>query len=536
MSEQVVDLGSTWAVLRRRRWVLLVAAVVGGLAGLGLLYLYPTAHSSTSVVLLPGAAQPGSGRTGGYEADTQVEIAKSAEILSRASQQFRPELTEEEVADRVSVEAPASAVLRITATGPTAVQAEDLAFAVSKSLVDYLQETQRALSDTQQATLQERLDTLSASLTQVNREIQRVTDRLATQGRTSAAGRADASALSDLTAVRASTVLDIDAVKKRLAGEDITAGQVASGAEVIQPASPGTQAGFVTDVLTHVLGGAAVAVLLTTIYLLITNKRDPKLRSRDEIADSVGIPVVTSMQVRAPRSPHAWRDLLREYRPDSPDAWALRQLLHALVPDAGKEWPSGEGFVLVVLSLSGDNAALAIGPQIATFAGSNGIETLLYAAQHHESATPLWAACSQARTREDLPDALRVVTIPDSLARADLSVRLVVLDRGTPEPDPDLVAGGTALLAVSSASVTRRNIADAVVAADRVGLTVQGIVVANPDPLDRTTGRLSPVERPDTTAPPPTAITTRPGPEVSPGASTPAGGPRSRAGKGRKAR
>lgn len=536
MSEQVVDLGSTWAVLRRRGWVLLLAAVVGGLAGLGVLFLSPTAYSSTSVVLLPAAAQPGSGRTGGYEADTQVEIAKSAEITSRASQEVRPELTQAEVADRVSVEAPASAVLRITATGPTAVQAEDLASAVAQSLVDYLEETQRALSETQQATLQERLDTLSASLAAVNQEIQRATDRLETQGRTSAAGRADAAAVSDLTAVRASTVLDIDAVKKRLAGEDLTAGQVASGASVIQPASPGTQAGFVTDALTHVLGGAAVAVLLTTVYLLITNKRDPKLRSRDEIADAVGIPVVTSLRVKPPRSPHAWRDLLREYRPDSPDAWALRQLLHALVPDAGKEWPSGEGFVLVVLSMSGDTAALAIGPQLATFAASNGVETLLYAAQHHESATPLWAACSQATTREGLPEGLRVVTLPDSLARVDLSVRLVVLDRDTPEPDPDLVAGGNALLAVSSASATRRNIADAVVAADRVGLTVQGIVVANPDPLDRTTGRLSPVERPDSPAPPPTAITTRSSAVVAQGTSAPAGNPRRRASKGRKAR
>ena len=544
MTEQVVDLRSSWAVLRRRSGVLLLAAVIGGLAGLGVLFLAPPAHSSTSVVLLPAAAQPGSGRTGGYEADTQVLIATSAEILSRAAQLVSPELPQDEVVDRVSVEAPASAVLRITAEGPTAVQAEDLASAVAQSLVDYLKETNRALTETQQAALKERLDTLSASLGGVNAEIKKATARLAAGGRTSREGRADAAALSDLTAVRASTVLDIDAVKKQLAGGDLTGGQVASGASVIQPASPGAQAGFVTDVLTNVLGGAAVAALLTALYLLVTNKRDPKLRSRDEIADSVGIPVVTSMKARPPRSAHAWRELIRDYTPDSPDAWALRQLLHGLVPDAGKEWPSGEGFVLVVLSLSGDSAALAIGPQIATFAASNGIATQLFAAQQHESATPLWVACSQTPERRDLPDALSVVTIPDSLARVDLTVRLVVIDRDTPEPDPDLVAGGTALLAVTSASVTRRNVADAVVAADRVGLTVQGIVVANPDPLDRTTGRLSPVERHGSTPPRPTAISARSAPAsatatataTATGGSVPAGGQRSRPSKGRKPR
>lgn len=536
MNEQVVDLGSTWAVLRRRSGVLLLAGLLGGLAGAGLLFLFPPAYSSTSVVLLPAAAQPGSGRTGGYDAETQVIISTSAEILSRAAQEVEPELTQTEVTDRVSVEAPASAVLRIMAAGPTAVEAEDLASAVAQSLVDYLKETNRALSETQQATLQERLDTLSASLAAVNAEIKKATDRLDAGGRTTTAGRADAAALSELTAVRASTVLDIDAVKKQLAGQDVTGGQVAAGASVIQPASPGKQATLVTDALSFVLGGAAVAVLLTAIYFLVTNQRDPKLRSRDEIADAVGIPVITSMRVRPPRSTHAWRELLRGYTPDSPDAWALRQLLHGLVPDAGKEWPSGEGFVLVVLSVSGDTAGLAIGPQIASFAASNGIATQLFAAQQHESATPLWAACSQTSGREDLPAALSVTTVPDSLARVDLTVRLVVLDRDTPEPEPGVVEGGTAVLAVSSASATRRNLADAIVAADRVGLTVQGIVVANPDPLDRTTGRLSPVERPGSTPPRPTAITPRSGVGGTAGSGAPAGGQRRRSSKGRRPR
>jgi uncharacterized protein involved in exopolysaccharide biosynthesis len=37
MTEQVVDLGSTWAVLRRRRGVILLAALLGALAGAGCL-------------------------------------------------------------------------------------------------------------------------------------------------------------------------------------------------------------------------------------------------------------------------------------------------------------------------------------------------------------------------------------------------------------------------------------------------------------------------------------------------------------------
>lgn len=540
MSEQAVDLSSTWAVMRRRSKVLFAAALVGALAGVGLLFLLPPPYSSTSVVLLPAATQAGSGKTGEYDADTQVLIATSAEVLARAAQQVQPELTQEEVTDRVTVEAPASAIVRITAEGPSDTQAEDLASAVAESLVAYLEESTRALSATQQAALQERLATLTASLDAVTAEIKKAEDRIAKEGATSAAGLADAAALSDLTAVRASTVLDMDALKKQLAGDDVNGGQVAAGANVIQPASPGKQAGYLTDALTKVIGGAALGLLLASLWVVATNRRDPKLRSRDEIADAVGIPVVASLRARPPRTAVAWSELLRAYEPDSADGWALRQLLHALVPDAGKGWPSGDPFVLVVLTLSGDSGALAVGPQIAAFAASNGIATHLFAAQQHEAATTLWAACTQASKREDLPAALTVSTVPDSLARVELAVHLVVLDRDTPEPDATAVEGGTAILAVSAAAVTRRNVADAVVAADRIGLAVQGLVVANPDPLDRTTGRLAPIERPGAATQRPTAITPRTAAQnttpTTPAAGAPAGGQRRRTARGRKQR
>ena len=102
----------------------------------------------------------------------------------------------------------------------------------------------------------------------------------------------------------------------------------------------------------------------------MTNQRDPKLRSRDEIAAAVGIPVVASLRARPPRSASGWAELLRSYDPDSVDGWALRQLIHGLTPADGKDRPAGDPFVLVVLSVSGDAGGLAVGPQIATFLAS----------------------------------------------------------------------------------------------------------------------------------------------------------------------
>jgi len=51
------------------------------------------------------------------------------------------------------------------------------------------------------------------------------------------------------------------------------------------------------------------------------------------------------------------------------------------------------------------------------------------------------------------------------------------------------------LLAVSSGAASAEDLAALALAADEAGMPLDGIVVANPDPLDRTTGRLLPTER-----------------------------------------
>jgi len=513
MSEQAVDLRSTWAVLRGHRRVLAIAGLIGAAMGVALLLLAPPAFTSTSAVLLPSAAQSGSGRAGAYEDDTQVLIASSTEVLSRAARSSKPELSPDEVGDRLTVEVPAPSILRITTAGATAGQAEDLAYAVAESLLSYLRETNTKLDQGRRVQLQNRFDTLSGSLATVNDEIGKATKRIAARSASPAAGAADAAALSELTAVRASTVLEIDALKRQLAGENGVGGPVGGGASVIQPASEGRRQGYINDALLHVLGGAAVFAMLALLIIIARNQRDPKLRSRDEIAAAVGIPVVVSLRARPRHTASGWADLLSSYRPGSVDGWALRQLIHGLAPADGKDRPAGDPFVLVVLSMSSDWGGLAIGPQIATYLASHGISTQLVAAQQHPSATTLWAAC--ARTPEGGPDALSVTTaLENATTRVDVSVRLVVLDREAPEAPTMPTEGVTTILAVSSASVTRKNLADAVVAADRVGLVVQGIVVANPDPLDRTSGRLTPLEMPDPTVPRAIPITSRSAPKA----------------------
>jgi hypothetical protein len=70
-----------------------------------------------------------------------------------------------------------------------------------------------------------------------------------------------------------------------------------------------------------------------------------------------------------------------------------------------------------------------------------------------------------------------------------LTVTLVVLDRRHPEVG-DVPTEGRTLIALSAGSATAEDLARAAVVLDDAGLRIDGMVVANPDDLDNTSGRV----------------------------------------------
>ena len=272
-----------------------------------------------------------------------------------------------------------------------------------------------------------------------------------------------------------------------------------------------------TSPLVHQLSaglvGAIVGTLIGIIVALAARRNDRTLRERDQIANSIGVPVLASLPVDHPSDPGGWVKLLDGYQPDAVDAWHLRKALQylgvsGLSPADGNS--NGRGSVigiggaasLTVLSLSSDKGALALGPQLAVFAASLGIPTTLVIGAQADvnTAAALRTACAvPPPASSQRPGKLRVTVAEegelDGRPSGRLTIVVTVVDSHTPKM-PDTVRTATAVLAVSAGGATAEQLARAAVCAAVDGRDVVGILVADPEKTDRSTGRIPRLAQP----------------------------------------
>lgn len=252
--------------------------------------------------------------------------------------------------------------------------------------------------------------------------------------------------------------------------------------------------------------GLLAGGLIGAIIALAMGRGDRRLRERDQIADSIGVPVLASVSAEHPRDAAGWAKLFGHYQPGAVDAWRLRKALHQLGLAGGNpadpgDSRAGTGYSLAVLSLSSDPRALALGPQFAVFAASLGIPTALVAGpQQDENATAtLYAACAAVLAQPGQPGNLRV-TVSDhdkvsESTEAVLTVVVAVVDSQDPRVANTMHAN-TTVLGVSAGAATAEQLARVATSAAAGGRDIAGILVADPDPADQTTGRMPQVARP----------------------------------------
>jgi capsular polysaccharide biosynthesis protein len=242
--------------------------------------------------------------------------------------------------------------------------------------------------------------------------------------------------------------------------------------------------------------GVLLGALIGATAVLLSNHKDRRLRTRDEMADSIGVPVLASIRAAHPSGAKGWSRLLSGYQPSAVDAWRLRKILKHLDLAYSNVNGSGAGShsSLEVLSFDFDTGALALGPQLAVFAASLGIPTALVVStrQRHVKATAaLQIACGAPSASSGRSNLLELIAgdldgggwPPD----ATLTVVVVVVD-GHESRVPDMARTTTTVLGVSAGVATAEQVARIAASAAAVDRDITGILVANPHPDDSTTG------------------------------------------------
>ena len=491
MSTQELDVKKAWRAIRRGHRTVAAVAALGLLAGIGLALLRPPLHNATSLVVLPPPPVNASQNTQGLQnIDTQVFIANSESVLKSAGQNLNPPLATDVVRDRVAVTAVTEDVIQFKARGTSARQAIMLANAVAEVYLVFVTTDQKLPGDLGKKT----------------------------------------------------------------------------GARMLEEASNSTGGNMLVHLGIYGVLGTLIGLLAGAVIVLAIARGDRRLRLRDEISDAVGIPVLASVSSYRAKDISDWANLLENYHPSSVDAWSLRKTLHRLGLDA----KGGPPVSLGVISFAGDDKALPLGPQLAAFATSIGIQTALLvdtppevapaeitsgaaleaagtpdaadpadpadpaetatAADTTDSADSADAAdaadttdaaddadatanaATEDESGRDAEDVKTSVAVPalaapaplppphrllgqgakfgDGPAKVALDIELIVVDRDKPQLTGALHTT-TTIVALSAGTVTAEELARLAVAAAADDRTIDGLVVTDPDPTDRTIGRVS---------------------------------------------
>lgn len=427
MTQQQPNLRRSLRIVRRYKGIVGGFALLGIIVGVGYVVLNPPMQTSSALVILP-APKP--------NIATDTLIAQSAPVLTGALPTIGRGMTLSELRKQIAATDATGNVISITAKDSTAAEAEADANAVAASFLSFI-----------------------------------------------GSGNSPVGAVNGRVFVSATTASSGGAVKQFLIYGPI---------------------------------GLLVGALIGFIVALRKDRGDRRLRTRDEMANAIGVPVLAAVAAEQPADAGAWLRLLAEYQPEAVQAWTLRTTLSRLRSAGVRSGPGpgpgagpgpgpadgngsangsayGSRATVAVVSLATDSAALAVGPQLAVFAAALGIPTtLVVTAQSPGEAIATLRAAASAWSPGAQSSTLWVVAATDadlegSPPTSALTVIVTAVDDAAPRVSAG-VRGHATVLALSPRVATPEQLARVAVATADAGGNVVGIMVANPEPDDVTTG------------------------------------------------
>ncbi|MEU3457134.1 Wzz/FepE/Etk N-terminal domain-containing protein [Micromonospora sp. NPDC006766] len=298
--------------LRRRWWILLLAAVLGTVGGLALTKLqHPRYLSSTSLLVRPPSAGPDSNPNAKVNLDTEAQVVRSLVVAERAKGLLKTSTEAEYLVQSVAVTVPPnSQVLQVAyeADSPTQAQAGSHAFA-------------QAYLDLRKATAQKALENETTALKQqiaeVNKQLSAVAGRIAAApGNSVERQRAEAD--------RSVLTNQLGSLNNRLSpllSADTDPGEIISDARLPQ------QPSFPNRTL-NLASGMGAGLLLGIVLALLLDRLDTRIRRGRDITDRAGLALLLELPTR-----HPSLTMLPPSHEISRELGRLRNVLLSAVPE-----------------------------------------------------------------------------------------------------------------------------------------------------------------------------------------------------------
>ncbi|MFJ6569745.1 Wzz/FepE/Etk N-terminal domain-containing protein [Streptomyces sp. NPDC091292] len=276
MSDDTIRLVTLGRIIRRRRRLLALLAVVGALVGYGSSLLFPPRYTASASVLLPGAWQE-------RELLTQAEIATSSVVLDPAAATLGWTGTGgDELRDRVSATAADGNIIKISGTAETPERAQRLSDQVAQQFVTFAARIAGADTDPEAAA---RPEALRQMVVATSRRITELADA-------ADPGKSVESVQARTELAKLRTALQ-DAIKK-LDQADPASDKATM--VVMGPAARPSGEAAPTRVQ-RIVAGALLFFLLAVVGHLTAARMSRRLRAEPEIAAALGSALLGTVDV-----------------------------------------------------------------------------------------------------------------------------------------------------------------------------------------------------------------------------------------------
>ncbi|MDT0614336.1 Wzz/FepE/Etk N-terminal domain-containing protein [Streptomyces lancefieldiae] len=293
MSDDTIRLVTIGRIIRRRRRLLTLLALVGALVGYGTSVLFPPRYTTSASVLLPGAWEE-------RELVTQAEIATSSVVIDRAAATLDwSGVGGGELRDRVSAKTADGNIIRISGTADTPERAQQLSDQLAQQFVTFAARLAGDDTDSEAATQPEALRQM---VVQTSRRITELADA-ADPGQTveSVQTRTE---LAKLRTALQEAITKLDEVDPAANKAHMV---VMGPAARPDGEAPPTRVQLV-------VAGALLFFLLAVVGHLAAARMSRRLRTEPEIAAALGSVLLGTVDVPAERPAHRPQDHGRRAR------------------------------------------------------------------------------------------------------------------------------------------------------------------------------------------------------------------------------